>query len=134
MTMRWCSTSEDELSAIPTYRANSFRVRWLVPSAMFDEMDIAARNSWLRADAYMGERMSLQALSTFNESACAFRQTSNFLKSDMPQCAVRATKNPHLQRSPGNLSFAQALRGSANERLPGKSWRCRSSVAWAANP
>jgi hypothetical protein len=52
---------------------------------MFAEMDIAARNSWFRSDAYIDDRIPLQARSTFRESEWAFCHTFSVLKSDTPQ-------------------------------------------------
>ena len=48
---------------------------------MFADTDIAARTIWLRNGANCAPRMDAATRWTLRVSACAFRQTLNFLKS-----------------------------------------------------
>jgi len=50
--MKWDSSSELELTAMPRNLANSFSLVFRRPSAMFAGIESAALKIWLRNDAY----------------------------------------------------------------------------------
>ena len=137
--IRWYSSSQPELSAIRRNRANSLSLSWRLPSTMFAGMDIAARIIWPRSDWSCDRRIPVATRWVCTASACAFRQTCNFLKSLTPKRAVESLDHCHrfiptvvCSISPQRDSVISSL-GTPPEKLRAKqlqSFRLPASVLW----
>src|SRR6476469_8391838 len=95
--IRWDSSSELELTAMPRNLANSFSLVFRLPSAMLAGIESAALKIWFRRDAYWLARIFLLIRSMARARACAFCQTCSFLKSDTPHdCAISSRDRHHF--------------------------------------